>query len=71
MGGYIFKEFMSDEQAIYGDDLINYYYQMISERKSHDAEINRIAMELNLPIPSTIEDIVKEIRRIKNEFVIK
>jgi hypothetical protein len=71
MGGYIFKEFMSDEQAIYDDNPINYYYQMIGERKSHDAEINRIAMELNLPIPSTIEDIVREIRRIKNEFVIK
>ena len=38
-----------------------YLEQLEAERKSHDAEIKRIADKLNLQWPCTIEDIIKKI----------
>jgi hypothetical protein len=51
----------------FGDDTLDPANQdEYLERQSHDAEINRIGAALGLSRP-TVEDIVKEIKKIKGE----
>jgi len=54
----VFEEFMINNM-VKQDALID---QLKQEKQSHDAEIRRIANEVGLEWPTTIEDIVKAIR---------
>jgi rRNA maturation endonuclease Nob1 len=38
--------------------------ELVKEQRNHDVEINRIAEALGLPVKSTIEDIMKQIKKI-------